>query len=99
MAAIVGQFIGKHRNIDSFYLPEPELETFNEPIIDSMEKSIPWNRFRLPGWESIPGLLKRFTNSGSAQIHRIGFLFHKIMFFVSWLSLGSYSLARKKHRK
>jgi hypothetical protein len=30
-----------------------------EPGIDS-EGSIP------PGWESIPGLLKRFTNTGSA---------------------------------
>jgi hypothetical protein len=75
MAAIVGQFIGKHRNIDFFYLPEPECVKF----VMSPE-SIPWNRFRLPGWKLIPGLPKRYTNSGSAQIHRIHF-FKRYMYF------------------
>jgi hypothetical protein len=58
----------------------PYLSTFMEPRnrfqgIDP-EESIPRNRSRgidpeeliLPGWETIPGFLERFTNSGSEPV-------------------------------
>jgi hypothetical protein len=34
----------------------------------------PRNQFSPPGWESIPGLLKRFTNTGSRKARTIGSL-------------------------
>ncbi len=52
------------------YFPEPEFVNVSGP-----QESIPRNQIRLHiepvgqvrqiGWESIPGLLKRFANSGS----------------------------------
>jgi hypothetical protein len=49
MAAIVGQFIGKHRNIDFFYLPESEFVNVNEPRIASMESITP-AKLRIDSW-------------------------------------------------
>ncbi len=43
--------------------PEPQIVNFRGPGIDSKE-SIP------PDWESVPGLLKRSTNTGSGAAGR-----------------------------
>jgi hypothetical protein len=48
-----------------------------EPVFVKFKE--PRNRFRgidPPGWESIPGLLNRFTNSGSVNIHSSAFFEH-----------------------